>query len=69
MPYCIYSVTSYLKYDYGSQTIHGVPSCRQEQAEFAHQYGIRYTSQASSVFRPENKYGAGYKRTSFATML
>jgi hypothetical protein len=34
-------VTSYLKYNYGSDTIHGVPSCREEQAEFANQYGIR----------------------------
>jgi hypothetical protein len=31
-----------LKFEYGSQTIHGVPSCREEQAEFASQHGIRY---------------------------
>ncbi len=45
------SVTSYLKYNYGSDTIHGVPSCREEQAEFANQYGIRYHSPVQSESR------------------
>jgi len=42
-------VCSTLKFEYGSQTVHGVPSCREEQAEFAAQHGIRYGSLPVSV--------------------